>query len=347
MITPHNFISKIRKIFQYCFILIILLSLAGSLPAPIVQAQDQQTCTDVVLPAIADTYLRASTATTNYGSATTVSIRRKGILVDYREGGLFKFDTSSIPTSATISSASLSFNVTTGSSYPFGLYEMKRNWVEESASWNTYDGSNSWGTVGAAHTTSDRGNTNLWDNPSLSATGIQTYTLNAAGVGVVQGWVTNPDSNFGFTIQNYDGGFLGPNWIVSSKEAGNENQRPKLLVNYCKPMSVDLNYFQAVRTDAGIQLSWETVSEATLAGFDLFRRGEVGDYYLVNAEMIMPLAGGSPFGEVYTYLDEEANPNNWYEYRLESYETLDVSTSSGYILTTYWPYATVLPVIIR
>ncbi len=113
------------------------------------------------------------------------------------------------------------------------------------------------------------------------------------------------------------------------------------------PTSVDLNYFRAARMDAGIQLSWETVSEATLAGFDLYRKEEGGVFVKVNDSMIMPLAGGSPFGAVYTYLDTGANPNKLYEYRLESFETLDTSTSSGFVLTTYWPYSVMLPVIKR
>ena len=47
-----------------------------------------------------------------------------------RRGALIKWDLSSIPSNATVSSASLSLYVSDASSLVFNLYNMRRTWVE-------------------------------------------------------------------------------------------------------------------------------------------------------------------------------------------------------------------------
>ena len=109
----------------------------------------------------------------------------------------------SIPAGVTVSAASLTFNVTDGSNYAYGLYNMRRAWVEGSndgatgsgASWNYYGaGTGSWGTTGAQNTSSDRYATNLWGATAsnFNTTGSVTFDLNGSGVSVVQGWLAAP-----------------------------------------------------------------------------------------------------------------------------------------------------------
>ena len=127
----------------------------------------------------------------------------------------------------------------------FNLYNMRRSWVEgtssraassTSANWNTYDGVNSWGTVGAASTTLDRYDTNLWSasTTSFSTTGSKTEALNSSGLSVVQGWVTGSLTNYGLIIQNYSGSTTNAVY-VSSSEATTVANRPNLNLTYCVP----------------------------------------------------------------------------------------------------------------
>lgn len=109
------------------------------------------------------------------------------------------------------------------------------------------------------------------------------------------------------------------------------------------PTAVDLNYFQAGMASGGVQLSWETVAETTLGGFNIYRRELNGDYIRVNPDLILPQKGGQSEGSVYTHLDTGALPGVVYEYQL------DVIENSMQVLlhrtTLYWPFAVQLPVI--
>ena len=197
-------------------------------------------CTTVSLVAAADTYLSANDVTFNNGGNTALHVN--GTTGTDRRTTLLKWDVSGIPSSATMSAASITLYVTDASTAAYNLYNMRRSWVEgtgnrtastTSANWNTYDGANSWGTEGAADTSSDRYDTNLWSagTTTFNATGSKTAALNADGVAVVQGWVAGITSNYGLISQNYSG---STNTLYfSSREATTEANRPKLNVTYC------------------------------------------------------------------------------------------------------------------
>ena len=198
-------------------------------------------CLDVSLIAAEDTYLSANDVTYNNGGNTELHVN--GTTGTDRRTALLKWDVSSIPSNVTISSVSLSLYVTDASPLEFNLYSVRRTWVEgtsnraassDSANWNTYDGVNSWGTVGAADTSSDRYDTNLWSagTSSFSTAGSKTEALNTEGVAVVQGWVNDSLSNHGLIIQNYSGS-TNDAMFFSSSEATTAANRPELNVNYC------------------------------------------------------------------------------------------------------------------
>ena len=119
---------------------------------------------------------------------------------------------------------------------------MRRAWVEgtgsgsatgDGATWQTYDGTNAWGTNGAANTTSDRFNTNLWGagSSSFSTTGSKTVALNTDGLNVVKGWVDGSVPNYGLTIQNYTTGSTDVQF--STRNNATEANRPALVLSYC------------------------------------------------------------------------------------------------------------------
>jgi hypothetical protein len=62
------------------------------------------------------------------------------------------------------------------------------------------------------------------------ATGQLTVNLNAAGVAVVQNWVNNPASNFGFIVQQYTTALDGMS--VNSRETTTPSLRPRLNVTF-------------------------------------------------------------------------------------------------------------------
>ncbi len=193
-------------------------------------------CYDVSLVATADTRMRSSQASTNFGSEATVT---QSPFNSYSQGGLYLWDVSGIDSGSTVSAASLSFYVTDSSAYAFSLYNLRRAWGENTATWNTYDGSNAWGTAGAANTSTDRYSTNLWDagTSAFGASGSVTLDLNAGGVAVVQDWIDGDLPNYGMTIQGYNQASSADYWIVASSEATTESQRPKLNITYCASTS--------------------------------------------------------------------------------------------------------------
>lgn len=111
------------------------------------------------------------------------------------------------------------------------------------------------------------------------------------------------------------------------------------------PTSANINYFHAWPTDAGIELAWETVSEATTAGFNLYRREPGGEFVQINGALIPPQMAGQPLGAVYTYLDAGTSPDLVYEYKLEIIETSLLASDS--VVVTCWPRRLWLPLIMR
>jgi hypothetical protein len=140
---------------------------------------------------------------------------------------LLKWDLSLIPQNSTVQSVTFTLNVTNRSENSYELFEIKKEWVEDKVSWNFYDGINLWETPGAKGA-DDRGAVILAKYFAYWK-GIQTITLNTAGIALVQSWVTNPDSNHGFIFANessWDGiGF-------DSSENASPMFRPRLSVTY-------------------------------------------------------------------------------------------------------------------
>jgi hypothetical protein len=190
-------------------------------------------CNTVSLTNSADTRMRKSQAATNYGTETTVTISP---FTTSPQGGLFKWNISSLPVGAIVNDASISFYVTDGSELVFNLYNLLREWNETTATWDSYDGVNNWSTGGAADVTADRNDINLWNASAVEfeTEGMVTIPLNSAGVEVIQGWTESPEINFGVTVQNYSGGSEQDYWIVASKE-NTDHPGATLNISYCLP----------------------------------------------------------------------------------------------------------------
>jgi hypothetical protein len=171
-----------------------------------------------------DTKLLSGSPDSNYGSANTLEIDGSP-----QSSALLYWDVSSIPIGNIIESVSITVNITDGTVSNYEIYESKRAWVEDEATWNEYASGQSWEVPGSEGS-SDRGTIEL--GSVTGSTGEQTISLNPAGVAVVQSWVNNPSSNRGIIITDYNHS-NGLN--ISSREAGTVTDRPKLTVNYNGP----------------------------------------------------------------------------------------------------------------
>ncbi|HEX7665288.1 MAG TPA: PA14 domain-containing protein, partial [Polyangiaceae bacterium] len=249
--------------------------------------------------------------TTSYAGATDTSIEEATPTAadgsdgsihadfDYPDGtnqnmeGLLRFDVSAIPAGSTITSASITLNVTnrtTGTGY--SLYPLSRAWTASQATWNAAKSGSNWATPGARGT-SDRSAAAI-GTLTPTVTGKTTVTLNAAGLAAVQAWVADPSKNFGLvldTANDPDG------LIVDSSEAATASNRPKLSVAYTPPSApaagngtgLEGDYYAGTafqklvttRTDKTIDFTWSgsPASGVPADGFSVRWTGQVLPLY--------------------------------------------------------------------
>ncbi len=151
--------------------------------------------------------------------------------VDGEDGGtelsiLIRWDDLSIPAGSVLVAASVTLSVfNPGQQY--SVHQVLRDWDEGQVTWNSAAANRPWATAGARGAT-DRG-------PNVGtlsgAMGDVKIELNAAGIAMVQSWLTTTaNSNFGIVIANPGGATDGVD--LYSREHQTATQRPKLTVLY-------------------------------------------------------------------------------------------------------------------
>jgi acid phosphatase type 7 len=172
-----------------------------------------------VVTSVADAGLSELAPTTNNGSATTLK-------VDGDDPGgkdlyaALRWDLSQIPAGATVTSATVTLNISNPSPQTYGAYELKRAWSEGRVNWNVAATGAPWATAGAKGAT-DRGS----QIASVTPTNIAPYTFTIPA-SVVQGWLNAPSSNNGIVLAhttNYDG------FDFDTRQGATA---PKLTINY-------------------------------------------------------------------------------------------------------------------
>ncbi|CAN5874336.1 hypothetical protein BH18ACT11_BH18ACT11_00830 [soil metagenome] len=169
----------------------------------------------------ADAGLTELAPTTNNGTATSLKV--DGDDPDPGGGDLYagiRWDLSQLPSGATVTSASVTLNITNPSPQTYGAHELKKTWNEGQLSWNQAATGTPWATAGAKGAT-DRGA----QIASLTPTNIAPYSFSLPA-SVVQGWLSTPSSNNGIVLAhttNYDG------FVFDTREGA---QPPKLSVTY-------------------------------------------------------------------------------------------------------------------
>jgi hypothetical protein len=169
-----------------------------------------------------DSHIRADATATNYGA--TVELRIDG---NPDHASLLKWDLSFIPAGVTITSVTLTFNVTNVTQHVYELYALRRAWSESASTWIKADAAVNWQSAGASGL-NDRETVALGSLTS-SITGPKTIALNAAGIAKVQSWVNSPSTNFGFILQDYT---VSDAINLTSSEASTVSQRPVITITY-------------------------------------------------------------------------------------------------------------------
>lgn len=96
------------------------------------------------------------------------------------------------------------------------------------------------------------------------------------------------------------------------------------------PLAVTVEMLSAVAHGDSIVLTWETVSELDLRGFNLYRsESREGPWGQRNPTLIPGRRPGSPQGNSYRWEDRDISPGTYYVYRLEAIALDGTSSTVG------------------
>ena len=169
---------------------IVTMVMVGFLTGPMSSAQAQTTClTPLLVPSQDATITGGAKATQNFGSTTTLVVGNGG---GSPNRALIKFDVSAVPSTATITTATLSLRRMVGTSGTIALNVITSAWSETTVTWSSFVGAIG-GSAG-----------------SLSLPAGNPVTVSVNIVGTVQGWVSGAVLNHGlvFSPGTAAGGFL-------------------------------------------------------------------------------------------------------------------------------------------
>lgn len=204
----------------------------------------------------ADTTLIGIAPTNNNGAQPWVLCGR--IQINYVNRGLFKFDLTWLPTNAVIRSAAVTLEVIKVPDEPpenstFGLHRMLRPWGEGDNVAGMFPGQGSPANAGEATYLCAFFPTNYWSAPGaaegLDFSSVESSFQMIAGLGTyqfeftpeladdVQGWVNNPDSNFGWLLKcNREETIFTARRFASRENLG---APPQLEIDYVVPPNIE------------------------------------------------------------------------------------------------------------
>ncbi len=206
------------------------------------------------------------------------------------KGTLIRWDLSSLPTNTAVASASMILKATNDSAENYEVYPLLKAWSPTEATWNRASNAVAWQVAGAQGPT-DRGASAIAYTP---ATGVASFTVPFldGGVAAITGWLQNPASNFGVTIQYYGAQKADSLHFANGQAAA--ASRPKLHLVFTDGGSADFQ--NGISPTAG----YAGQSDTTIAnGPTPLGRWEgpwlfVGQYPLVASLISFDLAGAIP-----------------------------------------------------
>ncbi|MBD1372153.1 DNRLRE domain-containing protein [Hazenella sp. IB182357] len=139
---------------------------------------------------------------------------------------LLAFNTSTIPKDARIEDATLSlWGVdAVGSGAVYDLHALTRSFDEASGTWNHANQNEIWSSPGGAY------DLTILSSISTVSSDPKWYSWKADSI--VQTWIDNPSSNYGFLIKSHDETVAQQRVLFLSSEGEENRLRPKLVVTY-------------------------------------------------------------------------------------------------------------------
>ncbi len=171
-----------------------------------------------------DTYIRSSSPSANYGADTSLKIATA------QNVALLQFDLSYIPADSTILSAQLSLYHTTGGNDNVSAFGVTNSWTEgtgaagSGATWNTYDGVNSWAKAGGDYDPATGVAIVLPPNNTWATWDLAAQTA---------AWIAGTRPNYGIALVATTAGTSDA--FVSSDEMLSITLRPKFTVSFLPP----------------------------------------------------------------------------------------------------------------
>jgi alkaline phosphatase len=199
-------------------------------PALILSFQDG-VAPDAGYAGAADVYLSQAYPDGNSGSAAVLLLDGDDPSGSGNDlSTLLRWDVAAIPPGSTVQAAGITLNATNASAGSYPVFEVKQPWVESEATWKVFAAGGGWDVAGAMGA-ADRGAAVLGALAPASL-GLQTLTLNAEGVALVQAWVDDPAGNRGLIVADAS---VTDGADFDSREAANPANRPKLTIRYLPP----------------------------------------------------------------------------------------------------------------
>lgn len=173
-----------------------------------------------------DVYISDYNDDANYNWDSILVVRSTDITAS-----LLRFEVSSIPSNATVLSATLQL-YTTGQSNSAWMcarpYAVLRPWVDSQATWNRATSSELWATPGCNGLGTDRESTGaeeVWLKYSNT-----WYSFDVTDM--VQSWVLDPDNNFGLVMKSTCNMAESVEYRMAAANHSSTGARPKLVVEY-------------------------------------------------------------------------------------------------------------------
>lgn len=185
---------------------------------------------------VADAGIYSFLSSQNYGATENMTISSSSSLISFYNRAYIQFDLSSIPSTATILSADLHFDVQTGNPVPLAFEKATASWNESTITWGNQAPVTSNGSFTSTAVTTIEG---PFRNHEYNNTALKVF---------IQEWVNYPHLNFGMRLRLNDES-TNASVTYSSREAGITNYTsggtaairvlmPVLKVRYILPIKI-------------------------------------------------------------------------------------------------------------
>ncbi len=179
-----------------------------------------------------DTFIFSSSAASNYGTLTYMGVGEDNSVINSVGRSLLKFDLSSLPANATITSATLSLWTDldlSSNTRTIRVYRLKVPFNETQATWNVRMTGANWETAGAAGV-NDRESVDIGSVQILSNEPLNTEKQIALTPARLQEMINGSFTNNGFIIVADTE--LNDGFTYKTSEHATSSQRPKLVIQY-------------------------------------------------------------------------------------------------------------------